>query len=73
MTYTTKSGDMWDAIAYKQLGSVNYVDLLMNLNTAYRNSYIFPSGIVLTLPDVPRTVGSSLPPWTRKGSTGGDR
>ncbi len=66
MTYTTKSGDMWDAIAYKQLGNVNYVNLLMNMNTAYRNYYRFPSGIVLTLPDVPRNVSTSLPPWKQK-------
>lgn len=40
-TYTTKAGDVWDAIAYAQLGSVNYTDRLMNLNRQYRDIYIF--------------------------------
>ena len=38
-TYTTKQGDMWDAIAYTQLGSVSYTDKLMNLNQQYREYY----------------------------------
>ena len=62
-TYTTKAGDVWDAIAYAQLGSVNYTDRLMNLNI-----YIFPSGIVLTLPERETKINSSLPPWKRKGA-----
>ena len=48
-TYTTVQGDMWDEIAYTQLGDVAYTDKLMNLNTAYRNYYTFPAGITLTL------------------------
>lgn len=67
-TYTTKAGDMWDAIAYEQLGSVNYTDRLMNLNQQYRNIYIFPSGVVLTLPERETKINSSLPPWKRKGA-----
>lgn len=66
MTYTTKSGDMWDSIAHTQLGSVNYVHLLIRANTQYRNYYIFPSGIVLTLPEIPRSVSETMPPWKRK-------
>ena len=27
-TYTTVQGDMWDSIAYKQLGSTSYTDQL---------------------------------------------
>ena len=65
-TYTTKSGDMWDSIAYQQLGSVNYKDRLMNLNQQYRNYYVFPSGIVLILPEQEQKVNASLPPWKRK-------
>lgn len=43
-TYTTKAGDVWDAIAYAQLGSVNYTDRLMNLNRQYRDIYSFSFG-----------------------------
>lgn len=63
-TYTTIQGDMWDSIAYSQLGDVKYTDLLMNANTEYRKVYIFSAGIKLVIPDVETSVtGLSLPPW----------
>lgn len=62
-TYTTVQGDMWDSIAYAQLGDVAHTDKLMNANLAHREYYIFPAGIVLTLPDVAIPAGDSLPPW----------
>lgn len=62
-TYTTKQGDMWDAIAYHQLGNVSYTDKLMNLNQQYREYYTFPAGIVLQLPEVSTDVISTMPPW----------
>ena len=62
-TYTTVQGDMWDSIAYDQLGDVAYTDKLMNLNQKYREYYTFPAGIVLTLPDPAETVSDTLPPW----------
>lgn len=40
----------------------------MNLNRQYRDIYIFPSGIVLTLPERETKINSSLPPWKRKGA-----
>lgn len=63
MTYTTVQGDMWDSIAYNQLGDVAFTNNLMNLNTDYIDYYIFPAGITLTLPDVSAEQVSSLPPW----------
>ncbi|MEN6437015.1 MAG: tail protein X [Syntrophobacter sp.] len=65
MTYITVQGDMWDSIAYSQLGDVAYTDKLMNLNTAYRDYYIFPAGIMLTLPNVVEDTSDVLPPWKR--------
>ena len=65
-TYTTVQGDMWDSIAYSQLGSVAHTDLLMRQNIQYHDIYIFPAGIVLNLPDVDATTDSTvdaLPPW----------
>ncbi|MBR3767524.1 MAG: tail protein X [Clostridia bacterium] len=64
-TYTTVQGDMWDNIAFTQLGSSEYLDVLINSNRKYREYYIFPAGIVLTLPDVPASVSSTAPPWKR--------
>ena len=62
-TYVTVQGDMWDSIAYSQLGDEAYTDKLINLNTAYRDYYIFPAGITLTLPDITDASSDSLPPW----------
>ena len=62
-TYTTKSGDQWDSIAYRELGSTAYTDQLMAANLQYREYFVFPSGIVLTLPEVKTPVNENLPPW----------
>ena len=64
-TYTTVQGDMWDSIAYTQMGSVLYTDQLMWANREYLNYFIFPAGIVITIPDVTVPVESTLPPWKR--------
>lgn len=65
-TYTTVQGDMWDSVAYCQLGSVSYTDLLMRRNLQYHDIYIFPAGIVLELPEVNTVTDiatDTLPPW----------
>lgn len=61
--YTTIQGDMWDSIAFAQLGDVAYTDKLINLNQQYINYYIFPSGITLVLPDIVIKASDTLPPW----------
>ena len=66
-TYTTVSGDMWDSIAYKMLGSADYTDRLMNANLPYRDIYIFHSGAVLELPVIEQEVSDKLPPWKTGG------
>lgn len=66
-TYRTVQGDMWDSIAYAQLGSTSHTDKLINANLQYRDYYIFPAGITLVLPEVEEAAAvSSLPPWKRK-------
>jgi phage tail protein X len=62
-TYTTVQGDMWDSIAFAQLGDVAHTDKLMNANLRYREYYTFPAGIVLTLPEIPERTSDTLPPW----------
>lgn len=51
-TYTTISGDMWDQIAYTQMGSVLHTDKLIKANADYAAMFIFPAGVVLTIPEV---------------------
>lgn len=64
-TYTTISGDMWDKIAHEQMGSALYLDRLMKANVKYAALFVFPAGIVLTIPEVEDEVNMELPPWKR--------
>ena len=63
--YTTVQGDMWDMIAYNEMGSVDYTDDLMNANSSLLEYFSFPSGIELTIPDVPERSASTLP-WAKR-------
>lgn len=63
-TYTTRSGDTWDAIAFRALGSENYMDLLIDANPKVNYAARFPAGVVLNVPDLPMPARpASLPPW----------
>ena len=63
-TYTTVQGDMWDHIAHDKLGSVRHTGALLRANWQDLGYYIFPAGIVLTLPEVEEEAAAvSLPPW----------
>lgn len=62
-TYTTIQGDMWDSIAFAQMGDCAYTDKLIELNGKYRDVFIFPAGVTLTLPEKTVDVQSTLPPW----------
>ena len=64
-TYMTKSGDMWDGIAYTQMGDTKYTDALIDANIELCAIYIFPAGIELVIPDVVEATSSDLPPWRR--------
>jgi len=64
-TYTTVQGDKWDRIAYAQLGSNEYTPKLMEANMQYIDYFIFPAGIVLTLPEIETKTSSTLPPWKK--------
>ena len=67
-TYTTVQGDMWDSIAYAQMGSTRHTDKLMNANLKYLGYDHFPAGIELVIPEVQEPVSSTLPPWKRGGT-----
>ena len=64
-TYTTVQGDMWDSIAYTQMGSTDNTHRLLNLNRKNRMYYTLPAGIVLILPELEKNILDTLPPWKR--------
>ena len=65
MTYTTKQGDRWDMIAFKVLRNENYMSQLLAANKQHREVYIFPAGVVLTIPEITEETASTAPPWRR--------
>lgn len=62
-TYITKQGDMWDYIAYKVYGSEKYTGFLMQNNLKYLDIFVFSSGTVLNVPDLPEEVEETKPSW----------
>lgn len=66
-TYTTVQGDMWDGIAFSQMGDTAYTDKLIEANLQYRDYFFFPAGIVLTIPDKIEKINALLPVW-RQGA-----
>lgn len=62
-TYTTIQGDMWDLIAYKVYGSEVYMTELLEANEKYKEMAVFPAGLTLTCPDIPRKKSRIAPPW----------
>ncbi len=64
-TYETKQGDMWDSIAYEQMGDVKYANLLMEANPAYHDVFIFSSGSEIVIPDIAVSTATDVPPWKR--------
>ncbi len=62
MTYITSAGDMWDKIAYEQMGSETYMPELVRNNYAYINYVVFPAGIRLQIPETD-DAQKELPAW----------
>lgn len=64
-SYTTIQGDMWDAIAYRLWGNEKLMHKLLELNPEHRNIVVFPSGVLLAVPelDVELTRQAVDPPW----------
>lgn len=69
-TYTTVSGDMWDSIAFKVWKDESHTDKLIKANLQYRDTYIFPAGIVLKLPTIAPEASATLPPWKKEAGNG---
>lgn len=65
MIYTTKTGDMWDLIAYKILGDCRYTQDLVNKNREHIETFIFRAGVKLEIPMIGKPKTKALPPWKR--------
>ena len=64
-TYQTKSGDMFDLIAYKVLGDCKYTEKLIDANRDKIKNFIFSAGEILNIPDITENKVENLPPWKR--------
>lgn len=65
-TYTTRQGDTWDMISYRLTGSPEQIILLMQANSKYTETFIFPAGVVLDVPELNSIIDyDTLPPWKR--------
>jgi phage tail protein X len=68
MTIKTIQGDTWDKISLRVFGSENFLNKLIESNPEHRKKFIFPSGVVLNVPEVDTEsalINESLPPWKR--------
>lgn len=66
-SYTTRSADTWDAIAYRTLGAERYMHLLLEANPEHNYVARFEAGVELAVPEKPTPdLPTSLPPWRRK-------
>jgi phage tail protein X len=65
-TITTRQGDTWDMLSYRAYGDEHHMHKLIAANIAYRDTVIFPYGVVLDVPMVEKTItAEDLPPWKR--------
>ena len=64
-TYTTSSGDTWDAIAFSVYGAEKYMGYLMRQNPEHVDRLVFDAGVVLRTPPLTETatVDAGLPAW----------
>lgn len=65
MTYTTKSGDSFDSVAFKFYKDSRYVVDLMNANRDKLPTFIFAAGTVLEVPEIDRSAKVKTPPWKK--------
>lgn len=63
--YRTISGDMWDQIAYKTMGSSFCADKLMQANPECLGCFVFPAGVMLRIPKMREKDVEELPLWKR--------
>ena len=60
--YITSQGDMWDKIAFEQMGSEDYMGDLIQCNYDLIDYVIFPAGIEVVIPEIDDTQ-IEVPSW----------
>lgn len=60
--YTTIQGDTWDMVAKKVYDDESYTSLLMEANPQLLDYFVFPEGIVITVPEKPEET-DDMPEW----------
>ena len=64
MVIKTKSGDTFDIIAFRELGSSKYLKELLKANPQHLETFIFPANIELILPEIElEKAKTNLPSW----------
>jgi phage tail protein X len=65
-SYTTRAGDMFDALALDAYGDESLAHVIIQANPDCAATLIFDAGVNLTIPivDMARTP-ETLPPWRR--------
>jgi phage tail protein X len=56
---------MWDSISYKLYGTEAGMNALIEANQERADIVVFPSGVVLDVPDYTPPAAENLPPWRR--------
>ncbi len=64
-TYRTASGQTWDQIAFEVYGDEHCCSQLMDANRDKLDYFVFPAGVVLSLPDLAEDgpYPSDYPAW----------
>lgn len=65
MTYKTKQGDTWDIIAFNCYSNEMKADVIMAANLNLLDYFIFPSGVILQIPELVTDDNTLLPDWRR--------
>lgn len=67
VTYTTKSGDTFDSIAFNRYKNCKYTADLMAANRDKLQYFIFPAGVTLNIPEISTDIFQiKLPAWLSK-------
>lgn len=63
--YITTQGDTWDFIAKKVYGDEKYLDYLMVNNFPLLDYFVFPAGVEVVTPILPKERMEELPSWRK--------
>lgn len=63
--YITRQGECWDEAAKEIYGDEKYVGYLMQSNFPLLDIAVFPAGVQLNTPEIPKEE-MDVPPWRRQ-------